>query len=171
MIAWLLARPRLIAYGLAGAAILGAGGLAWWRVSAWHSAYQERPEIEKRIKAVERERDDAIRDGKAVADALVGQVAANRRIEDDTTTRTAAADAAARDLARRLQLSQARAAAADRAAATAAGDLDAARRVARDREAIGRAAEEHFAACSKDAERLTGLQTYVRALPKRCVPD
>lgn len=38
MIAWLLARPRLIAYGLAGAAL--AGGLAWagWSVKSAYAA-------------------------------------------------------------------------------------------------------------------------------------
>lgn len=43
MIARLLAHPWL--YGAVAAAILGAGGLAWWRVHAWRSAYQERPAL------------------------------------------------------------------------------------------------------------------------------
>lgn len=175
MIGWLRARPRLIAYGLAGAALLGAAGLAWWRVAAWRSAYVERPAIVKRAEAAEAERDQARKDGKAVADALVGQVATNRRIEDDTNSRITAADAAARDLARRLRLSQTRAAEAERAAAAAARDADAARRVAADSEAarrnaaVDRATEAHFGACARDAERLTGLQEWARVLQKACV--
>lgn len=49
MIAWLLARPRLLAYGLGALAL--AGGL-WWvahRVSQWREAYRERPALEARI--------------------------------------------------------------------------------------------------------------------------
>lgn len=37
--------PRLIAYGLAGAAILGVAGVAWWQVAAWRGAYIERPAL------------------------------------------------------------------------------------------------------------------------------
>ncbi len=43
MIARLLAHPWL--YGVAGAALLGASGVAWWRVHAWRAAYQERPAL------------------------------------------------------------------------------------------------------------------------------
>lgn len=43
MIGWLLARPRLIAYGLAGAAL--AGGLLWagLTVRGWHRAAEALP--------------------------------------------------------------------------------------------------------------------------------
>lgn len=49
MIAWLLARPRLLAYGLGGLVL--AGGL-WWvahTVSQWREAYLERPALKARL--------------------------------------------------------------------------------------------------------------------------
>ena len=49
MIAWLLARPKLIAYGLGALAL--AGGL-WWvahTVSQWREAYHERPALKARL--------------------------------------------------------------------------------------------------------------------------
>lgn len=64
--------PRLIAYGLAGAAILGAAGLAWWRVHAWRAAYVERP-------AIVAERDAAVATVKLAGEAS----ARNERIAND----------------------------------------------------------------------------------------
>ena len=49
MIAWLLARPRLLAYGLGGLVL--AGGL-WWvahTVSQWRAAYRDRPAMLARV--------------------------------------------------------------------------------------------------------------------------
>lgn len=72
MIAWLLARPRLIAYGLAGAAIVGAATVAWVKVHAWHSAYVERP-------AILAQRDAAVATVKLAGEAS----ARNERITND----------------------------------------------------------------------------------------
>lgn len=85
MIAWLLARPRLIAYGLAGAAILGAAGLVWWRVSAWRSAYQERP-------ALVAERDAAVATNAALVEAVhrAAEIGAEAEGRVETVTREAA---------------------------------------------------------------------------------
>lgn len=52
MIAWLLARPRLIAYGLAGAALLGAATWAWVTVSGWRSDSERLPEVERQRDAL-----------------------------------------------------------------------------------------------------------------------
>ena len=170
MIAWLLARPRLIAYGLAGAAILGAGGLAWWRVHAWRAAYQERP-------ALVAERDAAVTARKLSESAIQTQVEANQRLEHDTNAALRRAGAAAHDLAGRLRQYQAMRRPVCPAPA-APGEPDATGPEPGDRAAIERgferveqATEAHLVAAGEDAEFLTGLQTYVRGLPKRCVPD
>lgn len=61
MIGWLLARPRLALYGLAGAALLAGGITAWVQVSRWRSAYVALP-------AVAAERDAALRTVQLAAD-------------------------------------------------------------------------------------------------------
>ena len=65
MIAWLLAlsKPRLIAYGVAGAAILGAATWAWVTVSGWRSDSE-------RLPVVERQRDALAATVKLAADEL-----------------------------------------------------------------------------------------------------
>ena len=168
MIARLLAHPWL--YGVAGAAILGAGGLAWWRVSAWHSAYQERP-------ALVAERDAAITARKRSESAIQTQVEANQRLEHDTNAALRSAGAAALDLAGRLRAYQAMrrpicpaapAASVPDGAGPQSGDREAIERAV---ERVEQATEAHLVAAGEDAEFLTGLQTYVRGLPKRCVAD
>lgn len=61
MIGWLLARPRLALYGLAGAALLAGGITAWVQVSRWRSAYVALP-------AVAAARDAALRTVQLAAD-------------------------------------------------------------------------------------------------------
>ena len=63
MIGWLLARPRLALYGLAGAALLGAATWAWVTVSGWRHDSE-------RLPAVEAERDAALRTVQLAADEL-----------------------------------------------------------------------------------------------------
>ena len=65
MIAWLLARPRLIAYGLAGAAMLGAATWAWVTVSGWRHDSE-------RLPAVVAERDAARVERAATEASLLG---------------------------------------------------------------------------------------------------
>lgn len=165
MIGRILAHPWL--YGGVAAAILGAGGLAWWRVSAWHSAYQERP-------ALVAERDAAVTARKLSESAIQTQVEANQRLEHDTNAALRRAGAAAHDLAGRLRQYQAMrrpvcpapaAPGVDHGAGRESGDSEEAER------RIDRAVESHFTACARDAERLTGAQTYINGLPKRCVAD
>lgn len=72
MIGWLLARPRLALYGLAGAAILGAATYAWVKVHSWRAAYVALP-------TVAAERDAAIATVKLAAE----EAAKNARIAND----------------------------------------------------------------------------------------
>ena len=159
----LLARPRLIAYGLAGAAILGAAGLAWWRVSAWRSAYHERP-------ALVAERDAAVAARAKAEQDVLAQVAHNQEIERVLTDRFLSADGRARDLARRLLQASRQARSVCPPVAAPVADDGAGREPGRDR-AVEDAVAGVIAAGDRDAARLTGLQAYVRALPARCVPD
>lgn len=158
----LLARPRLIAYGLAVAAILGAAGLAWWRVSAWRSAYVERPELVA-------ERDAAIAaQAKSEQDVLT-QVAYNQEIQRVLTDRFVAADSRARDLARRLLQAGRPARPVCPPVAAPVAD-DASPRESSSNREIEEAIAGVISACDRDAARLTGLQSYVAALPGRCLP-
>lgn len=86
-----------------------------------------------------------------------------QRVENELQTNLAAAGVRGRDLARRLRDYQARrcsrpvpaAAGAVAELAGAAGERD-------DSEAVDRATADHFAACSRDAERLAGWQGWWR---------
>lgn len=161
MIGWLLARPRLALYGLAGAALLAGGITAWVQVSRWRSAYVALP-------AVAAARDAAIAARQRSERAVLDQVAHNQEIERELTDRFVAADARARDLARRL-LQAGRPARPVCPAPAAASPDDGAGREPDDGGALEAAVGDHLAACDRDAARLTGLQAYVRALPQRCV--
>lgn len=158
-----MSSPRLIAY-LVGA--LGLAGGLWWvahTVSQWREAYRERP-------ALVAARDAAVAAQTRSENAVARQVAINQEIERETIRQLAAADAAARDLARRL-LQARRAPRPVCPAAPAPGDPDGtAGEPGRDR-AVEDAVAGVIAAGDRDSARLTGLQTYVRGLPKRCVKD
>ena len=163
MIAWLLARPRLLAYGLGALAL--AGGL-WWvahTVSQWREAYRERP-------ALVAARDQAIAAQHRSETAVARQVAVNQEIERETVRRLAAADAAARDLARRL-LQALRAPRPVCPVAPAAGDPHGTAGEPASGGEVEEATAGLFAAADRDAARLNALQGYVRVLPRRCVPD
>lgn len=155
--------PRLIAYGLAGAALLAGGIWAWSTVSGWRHDSQ-------RLPTVELERDTAIAARARSEQNLQDQVTHNQEIESELTDRFVAADGRARDLARRLLAASRPARPVCPAPATAAPDHAASRESGRDR-AIEEAAAGVISACDRDAARLTGLQAYVRALPQRCVAD
>ena len=163
MIGWLLARPRLIAYGLAGAAILAGGIAAWVTVSGWRSDSQ-------RLPVVEAERDAAVAARATAERSLLDQVERNQEIEREITDRFVAADGLARDLARRL-LQAGRPARPVCPAPAAPSSDDGAGGESDDGGALEAAVGDHLAACDRDAARLTGLQAYVRGLPARCVPD
>ena len=170
MIAWLLARPRLIAYGLAGAAL--AGGVAW-AVHDVRSAYAARAALPIAIADAAKARAEKAQSEKSVTD----QIAANQRIERETNEALRRAGAAAHDLAGRLRQYQAMrrpvcpapaAPGEPHATGPQPGDRAA---IERGFERVEQATEAHLVAAGEDAEFLTGLQTYVRGLPKRCVPD
>lgn len=168
MIARLFAHPWL--YGVAGAAILGAVA---WAVHDVRSAYRARAALP----IARAERDAAILARDALSEAVDRQVEANGRLDRETAKRLKAADDFARSLAERLRIvSAARrqlcpapaAASVDHGAVRESGDSEAIRRGF---ERVDRATEAHLAASGRDAERLTGAQTYIKGLPKRCVPD
>jgi hypothetical protein len=144
--------------------------VAWWRVHAWRSAYQERP-------AIVAQRDAAILKINTMAADIERQAIRNQENDNATAERARVADAANRDLAGRLRHYQALRRPVCPAPA-APGEPDAAGPEPGDRAAIERgferveqATEAHLVAAGEDAEFLTGLQTYVRGLPKRCVAD
>jgi hypothetical protein len=86
-----------------------------------------------------------------------------QRVENELQTNLAAADARGRDLARRLRDYQARRCSRPVPAASGpAVELAGAAGEPGDGEAVERAAAEHFAACSRDAERLAGWQGWWR---------
>lgn len=159
----LLARPRLALYGLAGAALLAGATWAWVTVSGWRSDSE-------RLPAVEAERDAAIAARQRSERAVLDQIARHQEIERVLADRFVGADARAGDLARRL-LQARRQARLVCPAPAAAGSDDGAGRDAGSYRAIEAATAGLIAACDRDAARLTGLQSYVRALPTRCVPD
>lgn len=72
MIAWLIAHPRRIAYGLAGAAILGAATWAWVAVAGWRHDSE-------RLPVVARERDALA----ATLRQAASEAVRNARIADD----------------------------------------------------------------------------------------
>lgn len=155
--------PRLALYGIAGAALLAAVLMAWHKVAGWR-------QDSLRLPVVVAERDAAVAGRKRVEADLIQQTQQNERLERETNVALQRAGASARELAGLLLDYQASLRRSQRAAAAAAGDLDAARRESSDRQAVEDAVAEHFGAASRDAARLTGLQTYVQALPARCVP-
>lgn len=154
---------RLALYGLAGAALLAILIGAGLKVRAWHSA-------SLRLPAVEAERDAAIIARSRAETDIARQVANNQEIERALTERVVAADARARELARRL-LAYASLSRPVCPTTAAAGRDDGAGRDARQDRAVEAAVAELIAAADRDAARLTGLQAYVKGLPARCVPD
>lgn len=153
---------RLALYGLAGAALLGAATWAWVTVSGWRHDSE-------RLPAVEAERDAARVERAATEASLLGQVEANRRLEHDTNEALARAGLAAHDLADGLRRHYASLPRPQCPTAPAAGDPHAAAGEPADGDRVEAATGRHLEACARDAERLTGLQGYVRALPQRCV--
>jgi hypothetical protein len=129
------------------------------------------------LKEVKEELEAAVLARDALSDAVDRQVEANGRIERETAEKIAAANLAARELAGRLRNYQAMRGSLCSKVATAGRLNDAGKEPGNSEainagiEGVDRATEAHFAACADDAERLTGLQVYVRGLPKRCTPD
>ena len=162
MIGWLLARPRLALYGVAGAAILGAATWAWLTVSGWRSDSQ-------RLPVVEAERDAAVAARATAERAVLEQVETNARIERETNDALRRAGIAARDLADGLRRHYASLPRPQCPTAPAAGDPHGTAGEPADGDRVEAATGRHLEACARDAERLTGLQAYVRALPQRCV--
>lgn len=154
---------RLIAYGLAGAAIVGA---LTWGVHDVRSAYRARAALP----IARAERDAAVAAQARSEQSVARQIAVNEEIERETVRKLAAADAAARDLARRL-LHARRQARPVCPASAAPGNPDGTAGEPAGADEIGEATAAYIAACDGDAVRLNALQGYVRGLPHRCVPD
>ena len=153
---------RIIGLAVCAAAVVGS---IWW---FGHSRYSEgrsagREEVRKEWEA----------EKKVVAKALLKrelEVAATiardkqvaEEIQRELETKLVDAGASGRDLARRLQDYRVR---ASRCAVPAQGGAapgpDGATGESSGDEEVGRATEEVFAACRRDAERLVGLQEFV----------
>ena len=161
---------RLIGYGVA----FGAFALLFWRVNVWHDAFRHLEATEKALATITAEAQQcADREGVAAlayaeaARAAETTAAADRitatRIEHELTTKLADADRAGRDLARRLRDHQARRCRVALSAATgSAVELAGTAGEPGDGAMVERATAEHFAACSRDAERLAGWQGWWR---------
>lgn len=155
---------RLIGAGVAVAALIGAVG---WFSHARYTAGESagRAQVQKQWDEARTAQERAYSAQKAATEA---QIAADKKaaeeLQRELETRLAAADASGRDLARRLQDYRVRASrcAVSTPTGTAPGPDDPAGESPGD-EAIGRATEEVFSACKRDAERLAGFQEWVRA--------
>jgi len=95
---------------------------------------------------------------RAVAAQIEADREAARKVERELQTRLAAADAASRDTARRLQDYWRSRCRPLPAPAAAPGEPAAPGGVTGSDEAIGRATEDVYAACGRDAERLNGWE-------------
>ena len=146
--------------------------LMGWRVSAWHDAYRSLQATEKALERTRAELDictsDAAVAEQAYTDAAeqaetiaAEQRAAAQRVEHELQSRLAAADAGARDLARRLRDYQTRPSRCPVPSGSgAAGELAGAAGEPADGQGVDAAAEAHFVACARDAERLAGWQQW-----------
>jgi len=155
VIAWLLARPRLLAYGLAGAALVGALAWAGLTVRGWHRDSLALP-------VARRERDEA----RAIAETAKQEASRNAAITNDLRDKTDAlrADLRARPITVRVcppspPVLPAR--------ATGGTDAPAAGPVAREAAEDGQTVDlsayaEDAAAC---ADQLRALQGWVRERP------
>ena len=146
--------------------------LMGWRVSVWHDAYRALQATEKALERSKAELDQCTADAVIAEQAYTAAAeeaeriaeqdrATAQRIEHELQTRMAAADAGARDLARRLrdhQVSAGRCAVPGAAGTTV--ELVAAGGEPPDGGTVEQAAGDHFAACARDAERLDGWRSW-----------
>ena len=147
----------------AGLALLLAGGL-WW---VHHDGYRkgwERGSAEVRSQwAQDTDRREKARQRAAEAARLEldRQRAVTEEVERGLSAKLAAADARGRDLAGRLRDALSAGTCPVSAAGVAAGAIDRAGGEPSDQAAIGAALADHLAACERDAQRLTDLQSWV----------
>ena len=143
---------KLYAYAIGAAGLVAA---VWYYGHTRYNAGQDdiRAEVAEQV---------------AIATAKTARIDAERvklseRIEHDLQPRLAAADASARDTARKLRIATARSCPLPKAADSTA-DPSAAPGEPGDAEAIGQATERYFAAAARDAERLAAWQEWYREL-------
>lgn len=153
---------RLIGYCAAALAVL----LFAWRVHAWHQGFLREEATEKALEeskaeVAEYHREQAIIEqarAAAAAKAIRDQQAAIE-VENALQAKLANSDAHGRDMARRLRDAQTRLGALS-ALATTPGQPATAPGESGDGEAIERATADHFAACERDAARLSAWQSW-----------
>lgn len=164
--AWLTVRVVIWIGIVAVVALMG------WRVQTWHDGYLRAEATEKAL-ATSRKKlrqctasqtaaalayEEAVRRAESVAAA---DRVTTERNERELQTKLAAADAGARDLARRLRDYQAgRCGRAVPLASVAPTELAGTAGEPGDAEVVERAAAEHFAACGRDSARLAGWITW-----------
>jgi hypothetical protein len=149
-------------------AIVIATAFAGWRITVWHDSHKRVKATEKALAKSVASLQQCTDSQTAAALAYAGAVlqaetvaAADRvtaeRIENELQTKLVAADAGARDLARRLRDHQARrcSSAVPLVAGSAAQPAGAATEPG-DGEAVDRATSDHLAACALDSEELAG---------------
>ena len=142
---------KLYAYGAAVAAIVIGG---WYYGHTRYNAGQDdiRAGVAEQVAAATAE----------TARIEAERVKLSERIEDELQPKLAAADASARDTARKLRIATS-SCPLPKAAGTAA-DPSASPGEPGDAEAIGQATERFFAAAARDAERLAAWQEWYRGL-------
>lgn len=169
---WPAAIKALPWRAIGAATVVAVVAFAGWRVSVWHDAYKRLQATEKALatrtaeaqQCADREAvaalayADAARQAESVAAA---DKATAERIQRELQINLAAADRTGRDLARRLRDYQARrCGSAVPAAAGASVELTGTAGEPSVGSVVERATAEHFAACAKDAERLSGWQQW-----------
>jgi len=160
--------PTRLYAGLAIAFLLAVGGLLAYRTGykAGSATIQAQWDVDRALR--ERLHLEALRRSEEMVDAARK---ITQEVEHDLTARLAAADARGRDLSRRLRDALAGSGhcplPADRASP---GPTDRAGGESGDPEAIGAALADHLAACERDAQRLTDLQTWVGRIQREITP-
>lgn len=176
--------PVVLPWRMVGAvAVVICISLMGWRVSAWHDAYRTLEAVQDRARAtqealarrtaevVQYQRREAIaletaREAASAAAAReIRDRAAAQKVENELTTRLAAADARGRDLARRLRDAAAcPGAGAVPGATPPAGSAAPAAGEPGSAHGIAEATAVLAAACDRDSARLAGWQAWWSAV-------
>ena len=162
--------PIRVWFGLGIALALAAGGLWAYRTGyeAGSAAIQSKWNKDAAIR--EKLHTEALRRSEDLLDA---SRKITQEVEQNLTARLAAADSRGRDLAARLRLALAGAGTCPVSpAGVATGTIDRGSGDPENQGEIGAALADHLAACERDAQRLTDLQTWVGRIQREVViPD